>query len=198
MNGDGKDSERSAARAVNMRLMVPFQSTRALLGLALAFVGACGGVAVVGHGADAARNFVGTWTFESGMLTPACPMIMPPPFSLVGLSVRIAEVDDKTITVQAGSARCSVTFAVDGNVARALPDQHCELDTGALLGVQNIAVTSWTLTRAGERITSTTSGAVVICAATGSGVLVPQWSIEAPDGGADASSDGDASGGDGG
>jgi hypothetical protein len=154
--------------------------------VALALGASCGGQPLVGHDADAAAFYVGKWTFQSGTLTPACPKLMPPPFSLVGLSVTITEVDDHTIRVRAGSDKCTVTFSVDGNKASAKPGQFCELDTGALLGVQNVGVSSWTLTRPkeGKPLASFFSGAVVICAATGSGVLVPADEF-VPDAGAD-------------
>jgi hypothetical protein len=136
--------------------------------LLAAVASSCGG----GGAAAETDKFVGTWTFESGMLTPVCQIIQAPaPFSLQGLTVSISKIDAGTISLTAGAAGCTVQFTVSGATATAKPGQMCTLDVMAL-GPQIVGVTSWTLKLNGDRIDSTTSGMVAICTATGSGVLV--------------------------
>jgi hypothetical protein len=152
---------------------------RATLALAISLGAACGG----GAAGDQASKLTGTWKFQSGMLTPACGGgLSVPPFPLTGLSLTLTKVDDSTIQVVAGSAGCTLTFKVAGNVATATSGQTCMLDAGATLGgVQTISVKSWTLTLANDQLTTSISAGIIICTATGDGVLVRST----PDGGAD-------------
>jgi hypothetical protein len=131
------------------------------------FTAGCGG----GGGGAGTDKFVGSWTFESGMLTPACQAIQVAPFALQGLSVSISKVDAGTISLEAGTAGCTVQFSVSGDTASAKPGQMCTLNVAGL-GPQSVGITSWTLALNGDRIDSTTSGMVLICTASGSGVLV--------------------------
>jgi hypothetical protein len=149
---------------------------RTALTLALVLPAACGGGGV---GGDQASKFAGAWMFQSGMLTPDCGAgLTVPPFGLTGLGLVLTKVDDSTIKVVAGSAGCTLTFTVAGDVATAISGQTCKLNTGSpLLGVQTVSVTSWKLTLANDRITTDITGGVaagvLTCTATGSGVLVP-------------------------
>jgi hypothetical protein len=149
--------------------------TAACLLFAFALAGCGGGASLQ------TESFVGTWSFESGMLTPVCPGLATAPFSLVGLSVTLTQIDSSTLSLEAGTAGCTVTFKVSGGKATAPKDQSCTLETGSALGQQIIGIDSWTLTLSGAQITSETSGSVAICTAAGSGVLVRAT----PDGGAD-------------
>ncbi len=156
-----------------MNVANPF--VRATFALALTVISACGGGGVSG---DQASKFAGSWTFQSGMLTPNCGAgFNVPPFMLTGLPLVLTRVDDSTIKVVAGSAGCDLTFKVVGAVATATSGQMCTLDTGMPLGVQTITITSWTLTLADARITTDISAGisagVFACTAAGSGVLAP-------------------------
>jgi hypothetical protein len=156
------------------RIRVSPLLVRATLILALTGVSACGGGGV---GGDQASKFAGSWTFQSGVLTPDCGAgLTVPPFMLTGLPLVLTKVDDSTIQVVAGSAGCTLTFKVAGAVASATSGQMCTLETGSL-GQQTVTVTSWKLTLADERITTDISASVMAsiltCTATGSGVLVP-------------------------
>ncbi|MDB4982744.1 MAG: hypothetical protein JWM82_3496 [Myxococcales bacterium] len=145
---------------------------RAALAVTVSLAAGCGGVS-----GDQASKFAGSWTFESGMLMPNCGSLSVPAFQLTGLPLVLTKVDDTTIKVVVGSAGCDLTFKVSGAVATASPGQMCTLDTGALLGVQTISVTAWTLTLGGDRITTAISAGVsagiLTCTAAGSGVLAP-------------------------
>jgi hypothetical protein len=123
-----------------------------------------------GGGGDGTTKFVGAWTFESGELTATCAIGAPPPFSLAGLPVTFARVDDSTISLTINT-QCTVKFAVDGDHATAAANQMCTLDVGSL-GPQNIAVTKWTLSLSGDRIDNDIAGMASICTAAGTAVLV--------------------------
>jgi hypothetical protein len=147
---------------------------RTMLAVALSLVAACGGGGVSG---DQTTKFAGAWTFQSGSLTPMCGAgFTVPPFALTGLTMTLTKVDDSTVEVVVGSAGCTLTFKVAGDVATANPGQTCKLDVPALGGPQTISVTSWTLKRVNDQLTTDISAAVLVCTATGSGVLVPATS----------------------
>jgi hypothetical protein len=130
---------------------------------------ACGG----GGSSDQTTGFVGAWTFSSGSLAATCTGIpSPSPFDLTGLGVTFAKVDDTTISLTAGTAGCIVDFGVSGDMATVKPNQKCTLALGKSFGNQTVAVTTWTLTRTGDRIDTAVMGAVLFCTASGTGVLV--------------------------
>jgi hypothetical protein len=135
----------------------------------LAFVAApsCGG----GSAGDQTTNFVGPWTFQSGALTPVCPIPGLSPFDLTGLNLTLTKVDDATISLKINAA-CDVHFRVSGTSGTALPGQTCALDLGGALGMQSVAVTSWTLKIVGDEIDCTIAGKASICSASGTAVLV--------------------------
>jgi len=102
-----------------------------------------------------------------------CPPILPvmQPFPLTGLSVTFTKIDNSTIELVAGTAGCQVRFGVSGDKATVKPNQTCTLTVPGF-GDQVVAIESWTLTLSGDMIDSTTSGMVLVCSASGSGVLV--------------------------
>jgi hypothetical protein len=123
-----------------------------------------------GGGGDQTTKFVGAWTFESGELAATCAIGSPPPFSLAGLPVTFAKVDDSTISLTI-NAQCTVKFAVDGNHATVAANQMCSLDVGSL-GPQNISIMKWTLSLSGDHIDNDIAGTASICMAAGTAVLV--------------------------
>jgi hypothetical protein len=160
---------------------------RALAGaLALAAIASCGG----GSTGDQATKFTGPWTFTSGELTPVCiGGIAVSPFSLAGLGVVFEKVDDSTIKLTAGTSGCEVKFKVSGNTATAEKGSTCALDLGPPLGPQTIMIAKWTLKLSGERIDNDISGAVSLCMASGTGVMMkgaPDGGAPRPDGGHEA------------
>ena len=134
---------------------------------------ACGG----GGGGDQTTKFVGAWTFASGELTPTAGCPISAPFSLKGLSVVFAKVDDSTISLGIGTA-CTVKFKVSGANATVEPKQTCTLDVGAL-GPMSVAIVTWTLALSGDQIDNTIEGSIFVCEASGTAVLTRG----APDGG---------------
>lgn len=136
--------------------------------LAFGAAPSCGGGAAAG---DQTTNFVGPWTFQSGALTPVCPIPGLSPFDLTGLNLTLTKVDDATISLKINAA-CDVHFRVSGTSGTALPGQTCALDLGGALGMQSVAVTSWTLKIVGDEIDCTIAGKASICSASGTAVLV--------------------------
>jgi hypothetical protein len=171
------------------------RSLRALLslsmGLALAAAPSCGG----SSGGDQTTKFSGAWTFKSGSLTPTCPIPGLSPFDLTGLNVAFTKVDDSTIALMINTA-CNLHFHAADTKATVLANQTCALDLGGALGMQNIMITSWTLSLAGDEIDCTLSGRASLCTAAGTGVLV-RGTTDAGDGGAAESGagEGDTDGG---
>lgn len=141
---------------------------------------------------DDAAKFAGPWTFASGELAATCTLITPPaPFPLAGLGVEIVKVNSGAFDLLAGSTgKCKVRFNVAGSKATAVtsPAQSCVLEVGSF-GEQTLGVKSWTLELDGDRLKSTTSGSVLVCNLSGSGVLVrgaPDGGVRPTDGGGDA------------
>jgi len=157
-----------------------------VLALAVALTPSCGG----GSGGDQTTKFTGAWTFQSGSLTPICPIPGLSPFDLTGLNVTFTKVDDATISLTINSA-CDLHFRAAGATATVLPNQTCTLDLGGALGPQAVAIKSWTLTVKGEEIDCTISGSASLCTASGSAVLVrgtTDAGVTPRDGGHDAQS----------
>jgi hypothetical protein len=124
-----------------------------------------------GGGGDQTTKFVGQWTFASGTLTPVCPVAGLPNFDLKGLNVTFQKVDNSTISLTLNTT-CVVKFTVSGSKATAVAGQMCGLDLGAPLGMQSIAVTTWTLSLVGDHIDATIAGKASICSAMGTATLV--------------------------
>jgi hypothetical protein len=150
--------------------------------VALMAIPSCGG-----GGGDQTVKYVGTWTFSSGELTPTCTLLAGvKPFSLAGLTVMFAKVDDGTISLGIGAA-CTVKFKVSGTNATVEPMQTCTLDVGAPLGTVMVGIQSWTLTLSGDQIDNMIAGSVAgICTASGTAVLergASDAGVHRPDGG---------------
>ena len=125
-----------------------------------AVIGGCGG-----GNADA---FVGEWTY-AGTIAANCVGITIPDLPLDGATVTIVASDDEHLQVVVDTT-CMVNFTVDGTRATADGGQTCMLDIPTV-GLQSIAITSWTLTLADGMITSQFAGGLLVCAPTGTGTL---------------------------
>jgi hypothetical protein len=168
-----------------------FRGFRGLRARALALLlplAACGSS---GSG-DAATPFVGAWTFDTGSADATCTGIGNMAIPLAGLTGTITKVDNTHIRLEANTS-CVITFSVSGSVATADPGQSCTLPVPNL-GAQPIGISSWTLTLAGSTLTATIQGTALagLCTAMGGGSLTKH---PPSDGGADATTSGDASGG---
>jgi hypothetical protein len=165
-----------------MKTDVKKSSTYAAFAFALAGLSACGGG---GGSGDQTAKFVGSWTFQSGMLTGTCPAVpgLGGSFPLAGLGAALMKVDDSTVElVASGGSVCKVKFQISGDKATAPSGQTCSIDTKTALQEVLIGVDSWTLTVAGDTLASDTKGSFLAgCTASGSGVLVRATG----DGGAD-------------
>ena len=146
--------------------------------LAVAFILGCGSGG--GSGGDPAAAFAGTWTFDSGSITPACTGVTIPPVDLTGLSTVLTRKDGTHIgLVSTSGIVCNVTFNVSGSTATAASGQTCTLDVGTVGGIDvgtvTVAISSWTLSLSSDTLTSTMSGTasvvVVSCTPTSSGTL---------------------------
>ena len=139
------------------------------LSLSLGLATACGGSS---GGSDVATPFVGTWTFDTGMVNATCTGGLPNgSFPLAGLSGTISRVDNSHIRFQA-NASCIINFSVSGTTATAASGQTCTLDTGTV-GQQPIAINSWTMVLTGGTMAATISGSAFLnmCMAMGTGSL---------------------------
>jgi hypothetical protein len=136
--------------------------------LAVAFFVAVVGSSCGGSG-DQTANFVGSWTFATGELTPMCAIAKVPPVDLTGLNVTFDKVDDSTLNLMLG-ADCNVKFHATGNKATVAADQTCTLDTMEF-GSQTIEVTRWTLSFVGSHIENGIAGYASFCSLEGTGVL---------------------------
>jgi hypothetical protein len=155
-----------------MRLR-PFRASTLFALTTVMLAASCGS----GGSGDQTTKFVGTWTFASGELTPTAGCPISTPFSLKGLSVMLAKVDDSTISLGIGAV-CTVKFKVSGANATVVPKQTCTLDFGAL-GPMAVAIDAWTLMLTGDQIDNTIEGSIFVCKASGTAVLTRG----APDGG---------------
>jgi hypothetical protein len=137
----------------------------ALTSAALAAPSCSGGAA-----GDQTAGFVGSWAFASGALTPMCPIAGLAPLDLTGGPVLLEKVDDSTLSATLNPT-CVIKFHASGNEATVAAGQTCTIDLGVPLGPQTIQITTWTLTRSGDRIDCTIAGSVSVCTAMGTGVL---------------------------
>jgi hypothetical protein len=159
-----------------------------LLGLVVA-AGACsssGG----NSGADA-DAFVGTWTFQSGAITPACSLVMLDPIDMTGDVVTMTKTDANHVTmmISGNGVMCDVAFAVDGKTATAAAGQTCAISASGYNAVVNVS--SWTMTLSGSNdigmsmmgTTSVTAmGFTINCAPTATGTMVRSSSDAAQSG----------------
>ena len=126
-------------------------------------------------GALRTDDFVGSWRYDSGTLTPNMCSVLGtaiPPIPLTGETVTITKTDATHINVNAGSA-CDVAFTVNGAVATAAPNSTCAV---TVMGIPvTLNITSWTLTLSGTGLASAESGSAPLggsaCTASGTGAL---------------------------
>jgi hypothetical protein len=129
-------------------------------------------------GAPRTDDFVGSWRYDSGTLTPNMCTVLGmaiPPIPLTGETITITKTDATHINVNAGSA-CDVAFTVSGAVATAAANSTCAV---TVMGVPvTLNITSWTLTLSGTGLSSAESGSAPLggsaCTASGTGTLTRQ------------------------
>jgi hypothetical protein len=128
-----------------------------------------------GATADATTPFVGSWTFDSGSVTPMCTGVTVAAITLTGNAVSITRIDASHIGFSFSNSElsCNVDFTVSGTTATAEPSQTCSI---SVMGVSTtFDVSSWVLTESGNTISMTVSGtakvAVVNCTPSGTGML---------------------------
>jgi hypothetical protein len=138
------------------------------LGLALG-AAACGSSG--GGNADA---FVGTWTFQSGTLTPMnCSLggTNVPPQDLTGAQLVVTKIDASHVSAMLTST-CTPTFGTSGSTATAAANQTCGVMASGL--TVTVAISSWTMNVTGNSMTTAMSGSVAIlpgCTVSGTGSL---------------------------
>jgi hypothetical protein len=162
-------------------------SSAAGLTIITALLAALGGAGCSGGSGDEASKFVGTWMYNTGStINAACTTPLPPmlSFDLTGQQVTITKVDDTHIRSSVGQG-CTINFTVSGSMATAAAGQVCMLtvDVGGTPMNESIMVSSWTFTAAGTTLSTTLSGTVAICTATGSGTLSPGTPVDGGAGG---------------
>jgi hypothetical protein len=127
-----------------------------------------------GGGASVADSFVGTWTFDSGNLTPMSCMIggmAVPSLPLTGRTLVITKVDATHVTSAFGQM-CSITFAVGSTLGTATAAQTCTVALSS--GNVSITVDTWTLTPTSAGLTTDMTGTVPAltgCSVSGGGTL---------------------------
>jgi len=144
--------------------------------------GGSGGAGAAGHGGtgggtgtDPSATFVGSWTFDSGSVTPMCTGVTVAAISLTGNAVTITEIDASHINFAFSNSElsCSVDFTVSGTTATAEAAQTCTI---TVMGVSTtFKVTAWTLMESGGTIAMSVNGtakvSVVNCTPSGTGML---------------------------
>jgi hypothetical protein len=147
------------------KLAVP--SAMALLVLALATASSsCGG-----GSSDDTSKFIGTWTFDSGMLgTDSTCAVGAQSAALAGQTFTLVKgtSSDLLLTLTTSQVMCQVTFKVAGSTATADPNQMCTF-TVTGLGQTSVGVTSWTLVTSNGTTLTTSMVGTAICPVTGSG-----------------------------
>jgi hypothetical protein len=126
-----------------------------------------------GGGGGNADDFVGNWTFSSGMIDPGCTTVTVPPVDLTGATLAVTKVDGSRVRgVVSTGINCDVTFSVSGSTATAAAGSTCMVMASGLTVVANI--TSWTLTLSGTNLSSSLMGTInslITCTPSGSGTL---------------------------
>jgi hypothetical protein len=139
---------------------------------------------------NSADKFVGTWTFDSGTVTPTnCQGLGP--VSLVGETLTLAKGtgSDLMSTFQSSFGTCALNLTVSGNAADADAGQTCMFNVpvaGTTLTF-TFNVTSWTVT--------TTNGMAMTTNATAAGTGLAAGCSIALTGSATKHADADASAG---
>jgi hypothetical protein len=113
-------------------------------------------------------KFVGTWTFDSGMIMPDSGCLGVPASSLTGQTLTLTKgtTSDLVSTLQSSFGTCSLQLTVMDAVASANPGQSC-MFTVPVAGNQLMVtfdVTSWTVTSSNGTMMTTNA------AATGTGL----------------------------
>lgn len=135
-----------------------------LIGFLVALAAAAAACSDQKGGAD---KFVGTWAY-SGSINPNCQNLAA--IDLTGDVVTITAPDSSHLIVDLGGF-CTVNFGVAGSTASAASGQVCTFDIPSL-GPEAITITKWTLTVSTDNLlNSDFTGAVLICAPTGTGTL---------------------------
>jgi hypothetical protein len=140
--------------------------------------GSGGGRAAGGSGGaagDSTSSFVGSWTFDTGSVTPTCTGVTPPAISLIGNAVTITKIDASHVNFSFSNSElvCKVAFTVSGTTATAESGQTCTITVMGISGTFD--VTSWTLMDSGNTLSMSVKGtakvATVSCNPVGSGML---------------------------
>jgi len=115
-----------------------------------------------GTGPDSADAFVGSWTFDSGSISPMCAVTLPA-IELTGGKMTISKVDSTHISaiVVANGAKCMSQFVINGtrvgvggsvSTATGENGQICTAtDEDMSL---TVSVTSWMLTLSSSKIST--------------------------------------------
>jgi hypothetical protein len=159
-NGSRRWLSRAASRPANRR---DAAGLTGLLALVCATLIACSSTS--NSGPD---KFVGTWTFDSGQVTPDSGCLGVATSSLTGQTLTLAKGTsaDLVSTLMSQFGTCSLQLTVMGTVASANAGQSCMFTVpvaGQSLTV-TFNVTSWTVTTT-DGVTMTTNAA-----ATGTGL----------------------------
>jgi len=126
-------------------------------------------------GSGNAAAFVGTWTYDTGTVTPMNCMVLGqtvPSLDLTGDTVTISQgADSAHIQFVAGTA-CMINFSLSGDIATATAGQTCTIPVSGVSAV--ITITAWTLTLSGNSLATSFSGTAPFgtsCTASGTGNL---------------------------
>jgi len=127
-----------------------------------------------GAASDATTPFVGSWTFDSGSVTPMCSVNVAA-ISLTGSAVAITKIDSSHIKLAFSNSEltCNVDFAVSGATATAESGQTCTI---TVMGTSaTFKVTTWTLMESGSTISMSVNGtamvSIVNCTPAGTATL---------------------------
>jgi hypothetical protein len=105
-------------------------------------ISAAAAVFALGCGASTspADAFVGTWTFDSGVINMDCTYGVGPQIQLIGSTMTIAKIDatDVAATFAVAAASCDVDFTVSGRTATVQAGQTCAISDGVISGTVEI------------------------------------------------------------
>ena len=156
-------SRAGASRAANRRQVAGARRAGHLLA-PLMIAATCLAASSCSSSSSSNDKFIGTWTFDSGMVTPDSGCLGVAASSLVGQTLTLAKGNssDLVSTLQSQFGTCSLQLTVMGAVASANPGQSCMFTVpvaGQSLTV-TFNVTSWTVTTT-DGTTMTTSAAAM-------------------------------------